>query len=51
MIDTELRRKVSRLITIRAIISTILLGSATFAQITAPGVLPVDPFFSLIGLT
>jgi two-component system sensor histidine kinase PilS (NtrC family) len=51
MIDTELRSKVSRLITIRAIISTILLGSATFAQITAPGVLPVDPFFSLIGLT
>jgi two-component system sensor histidine kinase PilS (NtrC family) len=51
MIDTELRRKVSRLIMIRAIISTILLGSATFAQITAPGVLPVDPFFSLIGLT
>ncbi len=51
MIDTELRRKVSRLITIRAIISTILLGWATFAQIAAPGALPVDPFFSLIGLT
>jgi two-component system, NtrC family, sensor histidine kinase PilS len=51
MIDTDLRRKVSRLILIRAIISTILLGSATFAQITAPGVLPIDPFFSLIGLT
>jgi two-component system, NtrC family, sensor histidine kinase PilS len=51
MSDTELRGKVSRLIVIRAIISTILLGSATFAQIAAPGLLPVDPFFSLIGLT
>ena len=28
-----------------------LLGSATFAQITAPGSFPVDPFFFLIGLT
>jgi two-component system, NtrC family, sensor histidine kinase PilS len=51
MSDTELRRTVSRLIAIRAIISTILLGSATYAQIAAPGLLPVDPFFSLIGLT
>src|SRR5437867_173703 len=51
MTDTDLRRTVSRLIAIRAIISTILLGSATLAQIKAPGLLPVDPFFSLIGLT
>jgi two-component system sensor histidine kinase PilS (NtrC family) len=51
MSDTELRRNVSRLIAIRAVISTLLLGSATFAQIAAPGLLPVDPFFSLIGLT
>src|SRR3954451_12103609 len=51
MTATELRRTVSRLIVIRAVISTMLLGSATFAQITAPGLLPVDPFFSLIGLT
>src|SRR5438876_9969383 len=51
MFDTDLRRKLAWLIGIRAMISTILLGSATFAQITAPGLLPVDPFFSLIGLT
>jgi two-component system sensor histidine kinase PilS (NtrC family) len=51
MTDTPLRPNVARLITVRAIISTILLGSATFAQITVPGLLPVDPFFSLIGLT
>ena len=51
MLDTELRRKVAWLIAIRAIISTILLGTATFAQITAPGSFSVDPFFFLIGLT
>ena len=49
--DSELRKKVARLILIRAIISTILLGTATFAQIAAPGSLPVDPFFILISLT
>src|SRR5947199_7606630 len=47
----ELRRKLAWLIAIRAVISTVLLGSATFAQITAPGSFPVDPFFFLIGLT
>ena len=49
--DTELRRKVAWLIVVRAAIGTILLGSATFAQITAPGSFAVDPFFFLIGLT
>src|SRR5205823_10736195 len=44
-------RKLARLIMIRAAISTILLGSATFAQITAPGSFPGNPFFALIGLT
>jgi len=51
MLDTELRRKVAWLIAIRAIISTILLGSATFTQLTAPGSFAIDPFFFLIGLT
>ncbi|MGE5244917.1 MAG: two-component system sensor histidine kinase NtrB [Betaproteobacteria bacterium] len=51
MADSELRRKLARLIAIRAVIGTILLGTATFAQIAAPGLLPVDPFFALIGLT
>src|SRR5581483_1517999 len=51
MRDSDLRRKVGSLIAVRAVVSTILLGSATFAQITAPGSLPVDPFFFLIGLT
>ena len=51
MHDTGLRRTVAWLIAIRAIISAILLGSATFMQVTAPGSFAVDPFFFLIGLT
>jgi two-component system sensor histidine kinase PilS (NtrC family) len=51
MTDTELRRKLAWLIGVRAVISTILLGTATAAQIKAPGSFPVDPFFFLIGLT
>jgi len=51
MADFDLRRKIRRLILIRAVITTLLLGTATFAQITAPGSFPVDPFFFLIGLT
>jgi two-component system sensor histidine kinase PilS (NtrC family) len=51
MIHNELRRTVAWLIAIRAIISTLLLGSATLAQIAAPGLLPVNPFFFLIALT
>src|SRR5256885_16247303 len=51
MPDPSLRRKVGWLIAIRAVISTLLLGTATFAQITAPGSFQVDPFFFLIGLT
>ena len=51
MNDTALRRNVVWLIAIRAVISTILLGSATFMRVTAPGSFAVDPFFFLIGLT
>ena len=48
---TDLRRTVAWLIAIRAVIGTILLGSALVLQITAPGSFRVDPFFFLIGLT
>ena len=51
MVSSDLRRTVAWLIAIRAIIGTILLGSAIVLQITAPGSFPVDPFFFLIGLT
>src|SRR5437764_3736743 len=48
---SDLRRKVARLIAVRAVVSTMLLGSAIVMQITSPGSFPVDPFFFLIGLT
>ncbi len=48
---TGLRRKLRWLIAVRAVISTVLLGSATFVQITAPGSFPVDPLFFLVGVT
>ena len=47
----DLRRKLRWLIAIRAVISTVLLGTATFTRITQPGSFPVDPTFLLIGLT
>lgn len=51
MRTTDLRRQLAWLIGIRAIISTLLLGSATLVQVNAPGLLPLDPFFFLVGLT
>ena len=51
MVESDLRRRLRRLILVRVVLSTILLGTATLAQITAPGSFPVDPFFFLIGLT
>jgi two-component system, NtrC family, sensor histidine kinase PilS len=51
MIITDLRRRVAWLIGIRAIVSTILLGGAIVAQVTAPGSFPVNPFFFLVALT
>jgi len=50
MVDTDLRRKVAWLIAVRAIIGTVLLGSAILAEFTAPGAFPREPFFFLIGL-
>ena len=47
----DLRSRLPTLIAVRVIVSTLLLGSATFVQINQPGTLLVDPFFSLIGLT
>src|SRR5262249_13411544 len=46
-----LRSTVARLIAIRAIVGTILLGSAVVMQITAPGSYPINPLFFLIGVT
>ena len=51
MSEGSLRRNVAWLIAIRLVISTILLGSATFMRATKPGSFAGDPFFFLIGLT
>ena len=51
MITSDLRRRVAWLIGIRAIVSTLLLGGAIVAQVTAPGSFPVNPFFFLVALT
>ena len=51
MAENRLKQKLAWLIAIRAVIGTILLGSATIAQIKSPGSFPVNPFFLLIGLT
>ena len=51
MVDTDLKRKLTWLIAVRAIISTVLLGSATLVQISSPGSFPIDPFYALIALT
>ncbi|MCC7415494.1 MAG: PAS domain S-box protein [Acidobacteria bacterium] len=51
MTDTPLRRKVRWLIAIRAVIGTILLGSAVLLETTAPGLFPAERLFFLIGLT
>lgn len=50
-IGPELRRNLARMIGVRAIISTLFLGGATFAEISAPGLRALDPFFFLIALT
>src|SRR5688500_11477228 len=47
----DLRRRLSTLIAVRVVVSTLLLGSAIVVQLNLPGTLPLDPFFYLIGLT
>ena len=47
----ELRSRLSTLIAVRVVVSTLLLGSAILIQLSRPGSFPVDPFFFLIGLT
>ena len=47
----DLRGRLSRLIAVRVIVSTLLLGSAIVVQINQPGAVAVNPFFCLIGLT
>src|SRR6188768_207348 len=43
--------RLSTLIAVRVVVSTLLLGWAILIQLNRPGDFPVDPFFFLIGLT
>src|SRR5687767_11739709 len=47
----DLRARLFKLIAVRVVVSTLLLGWAILIQISQPGAFPVDPFFFLIGLT
>jgi two-component system sensor histidine kinase PilS (NtrC family) len=51
MPPSERRRRLAWLIVIRAIISTLLLGSGPLIQLSSAGTLPVSPFYFLIGLS
>ncbi|HET9468221.1 MAG TPA: ATP-binding protein [Vicinamibacterales bacterium] len=51
MAERDLRRKLFWLIAIRVGISSLLLGSAVFVQITSPGTIPGESLFLLIGVT
>jgi two-component system sensor histidine kinase PilS (NtrC family) len=46
-----LRARLSTLIAVRLVVSSLLLGWAILIQIRQPGAFPVNPFFLLIGLT
>ena len=50
-VEMNQRSRLSTLIAARVVIGTLLLGSAILIQISRPGAFPVDPFFTLIGLT
>jgi two-component system sensor histidine kinase PilS (NtrC family) len=47
----DLRARLSRLIAVRVVVGTLLLGWAILIQLNRPGAFPIDPFFFLIGLT
>jgi two-component system sensor histidine kinase PilS (NtrC family) len=49
--EGERRRRLLWLNAARVVVSTLLLGLAVAFQLVAPGSVPVDPFFFLIGLT
>jgi two-component system sensor histidine kinase PilS (NtrC family) len=47
----DLRERLTALIVVRVVVSTLLLGSAIVVQVNRPGAFPINPFFFLIGLT
>lgn len=51
MKDPTLRRRLAVHIAIRLLVATVLLGAAVVWQQRTPGVLPINPFYFLVGLT
>ena len=51
MKDRTLQRRLVVHIAVRLLVATVLLGAAVIVQLRTPGVLPINPFFSLVGLT
>jgi two-component system, NtrC family, sensor histidine kinase PilS len=51
MKQSTLRQRLLTHIAVRLIVATMLLGSALVVQVRAPGALPINPLFFLIGLT
>ena len=49
--STSLRTRLLWLISLRVLIITLLLGAGVLTQIRTKGSWPLDPFFSLVGLT
>src|SRR6185312_6944357 len=47
----NLKSRLSTLIAVRVVVSTLLLGSAILVQLSSPGSSPAGLFFSLIPLT
>jgi two-component system sensor histidine kinase PilS (NtrC family) len=47
----DLRARLSTLIAVRLVVSTLLLGSAIFVLVNRPATFQANPFFFLIGLT
>lgn len=51
MKDPTLRRRLAVHIAVRLLVATVLLGAAVVVQLRAPGALPINPFYFLVGLT
>ncbi len=47
----DLRTRLSTLIALRLLVSTLLLGSAVLMEVRGGGAYPINPYFALIGIT
>ena len=51
MKERTLRRRLAVHIAVRLLVATVLLGAAVIVELRTPGVLPINPFVFLVGLT